>query len=164
MKKIMTLVAALCLAVTAFAQNAKELYNKYSDLEGVSAVYVSPAMFRMIGKLPDVDMENAKGEKVNLTPIINTLSGFYLLDVEENSSAAAQLQADVKKLLDGKKFELLFEAKENGETTRLFTSGDGKKVNSLVLITRDGEDFTFMSLEGNMNRDELENILAEAAK
>ena len=115
MKKIMTLVAALCLAVTAFAQNAKELYNKYSDLNGVSAVYVSPAMFRMIGKLPDVDMENSKGEKVNLTPIINTLSGFYLLDVEENSSAAVQLQADVKKLLDGKKFELLFEAKENGE-------------------------------------------------
>ena len=164
MKKIITLMAALCLAVTAFAQSGKELYNKYSDLDGVSAVYVSPAMFRMIGKLPDVDMENSQGEKVNLTPIINTLSGFSLLDVDENSSAATQLQADVKKLLDGKKFELLFEAKENGETTRLFTAGDGKKVSSLILITRDGEDFTFMSLEGNMNRDELENILAEAAK
>lgn len=164
MKKIMTLVAALCLAVTAFAQSAKELYNKYSDLNGVSAVYVSPAMFRMIGKLPDMDMENSQGEKVNLTPIINTLSGFYLLDVEENSSAAAQLQADVKKLLDGRKFELLFEAKEDGETTRLFTAGNGKTVSSLILLSRDAEDFTFMSLEGNMDREELENILAEAAK
>lgn len=164
MKKILIIIAFLLLAMEAFGQSAKDLYNKYSDLNGVSAVYVSPAMFRMIGKLPDVDMENSKGEKVNLTPIINTLSGFYLLDVDENSSAATQLQADVKKLLDGKKFELLFEAKENGETTRLFTAGDGKKVSSLILITRDGEDFTFMSLEGNMNRDELENILAEAAK
>lgn len=164
MKKFYTILTALLLAVTAFAQSGKELYNKYSDLDGVSAVYVSPAMFRMIGKLPDIDVEAKNGEKVNLTPIINTLSGFYLLDVDENSSAATQLQADVKKLLDGKKFELLFEAKENGETTRLFTAGDGKKVSSLILITRDGEDFTFMSLEGNMNRDELENILAEAAK
>lgn len=164
MKKIMTLMAALFLAVTAFAQSAKELYNKYSDLNGVSAVYVSPAMFRMIGKLPDMEMENNQGEKVNLTPIINTLSGFYLLDVEENSSAAAQLQADVKKLLDGRKFELLFEAKEDGETTRLFTAGNGKTVSSLILLSRDAEDFTFMSLEGNMDREELENILAEAAK
>lgn len=56
------------------------------------------------------------------------------------------------------------EAKEDGETTRLFTAGDGKKVSSLILISRDAEDFTFMSLEGNMDRDELENILAEAAK
>lgn len=164
MKKIMTLMTALLLAVTAFAQNAKELYNKYSDLEGISAVYVSPAMFRMIGKLPDMDMETNNGGKVNLTPIINTLSGFYLLDVENNSKAAVQLQAEVKKLLDGKKFELLFEAKESGDVTRLFTAGDGKTVTSLILLSQDAEDFTFMSLEGNMNRGELENILAEAAK
>ena len=69
MKKILIIIAFLLLAMEAFGQSAKDLYNKYSDLNGVSAVYVSPAMFRMIGKLPDVDMESESGEKVNLTPI-----------------------------------------------------------------------------------------------
>ena len=52
MKKIITILTALTLAVAAFAQSGKDLYNKYSDLEGINAVYISPAMFRMIGKIP----------------------------------------------------------------------------------------------------------------
>lgn len=159
MKKIITILTALALAVTALAQNGKDLYNKYSDLEGVSAVYVSPAMFRMIGKIPDIDMEDAN---VNLTPIIRNLTGFYLLDAED-PGVAAKLHAEVKRLLDGKQYELLFEAKENGEVTRLFTAGSGNVVTSIVLITSEASEFTFMTLEGQMDREELENILAEAA-
>ena len=41
-------------ALTASAQNYKSLYQKYSDDERVTAVYISPAMFKMIGKLPEV--------------------------------------------------------------------------------------------------------------
>ncbi|MCR4843497.1 MAG: DUF4252 domain-containing protein [Bacteroidales bacterium] len=163
MKKLIIIIASLLVAVSAFGQNAKELYNKYSDLKGVSAVYVSPAMFRMIGKLPDMDMEAENGEKVNLTPIVKNLSGFYLLDIED-TTVADKLYAEVRHMIDGKKYELLFEAKDNGEVTRLFTNGNGKTVSSIILTTKDGDEFTFMSLEGNMDREQLENILAESAK
>ena len=163
MKKLILIIASVFVAVSAFGQNAKELYNKYSDLDGVSAVYVSPAMFRMIGKLPDMDMEAENGEKVNLTPIVKNLSGFYLLDVDD-APVAEKLFIEVKRMLDGKKFELLFEAKNDGEITRLFTSGTDKTVSSLILTTKDSDSFTFMGLEGNMDREQLENILAEAAK
>ena len=162
MKKIYTVLTALLLAVTAFAQNGKELYNKYSDLEGVSAIYVSPAMFRMIGKIPDIDMEAKNGGKVNLTPIIRDMTGFYLLDADD-SQVADKLYAEVKRLLDGKKYELLFEAKENGEVTRLFSTGSGNTVSSVVLTTKEPGEFTFMCLEGKMDREQLENILAKAA-
>lgn len=162
MKKIITIMIALLMAVTTFAQSGKELYNKYSDLDGVSAVYVSPAMFRMIGKIPDIDMEAKNGGKVNLTPIIKDMTGFYLLDADE-SQVADKLYAEVKRLLDSKKFELLFEAKEDGEVTRLFSTGSGKTVSSVVLTTKEAGEFTFMCLEGNMDREQLENILAEVA-
>ena len=121
MKKIITILATLLAAVTAFAQSGKDLYNKYSDLDGISAVYVSPAMFRMIGKIPDVDMEDGN---VDLTPIIQSMTGFYMLDAED-PGVASKLEAEVKRLLNGKKYELLFETKENGEVTRLFTAGSG---------------------------------------
>lgn len=162
MKKIYTILTALLLAVTAFAQSGRELYNKYSDLEGVSAVYVSPAMFRLIGKIPDIDVEATDGQNVNLTPIIKSMTGFYLLDAEE-PGVAQKLFAEVKRLLDGKKYELLFEAKENGEVTRLYTAGNDNIVSSLILTTKEASEFTFMCLEGKMDREELENILAETA-
>ena len=55
MKRIIILFAALLLSFSAFAQNGKSIYQKYSDAENVSAVYVSPAMFRMIGQIPDLE-------------------------------------------------------------------------------------------------------------
>ncbi|MBR2063830.1 MAG: DUF4252 domain-containing protein, partial [Bacteroidales bacterium] len=47
MKKIMTIAFVLLFSVGAYAQEGKRLYNKYSDTEGVSAVYISPAMFKL---------------------------------------------------------------------------------------------------------------------
>ena len=162
MKKIISILIAILLAFTAFAQSGKELYNKYSDLDGVSAVYISPAMFRMIGKIPDVQMEAANGGNVNLTPIIQSLSGFYLLTAEE-PALAEKLFAEVKQLVDRKKCELLFEAKDNGEVTRLYTVGSSNTVSSVFFTSKDAEEFTYMCLEGKMDRDQLENILAEVA-
>ena len=44
MKKIFIVAVAMLLTFTAFAQDGRSIYNKYSDAKGVSAVYVSPAM------------------------------------------------------------------------------------------------------------------------
>ena len=48
-RALLTIMIALA-ALTASAQNYKSLYQKYSDDERVTAVYISPAMFKMIGK------------------------------------------------------------------------------------------------------------------
>ena len=48
MKKIIAISVMLLIAVGAFAQEGKRLYNKYSAQEGVSAVYISPAMFKLM--------------------------------------------------------------------------------------------------------------------
>ena len=46
MKRILVMTVAVLTAVSAFAQSGKDIYNRYSGREGVSAVYISPAMFR----------------------------------------------------------------------------------------------------------------------
>ncbi|MBR1927742.1 MAG: DUF4252 domain-containing protein, partial [Bacteroidales bacterium] len=50
---VLAAVVALC-AIQATAQDYKSIYQKYSDDERVTGVYISPAMFKMIGKLPEV--------------------------------------------------------------------------------------------------------------
>ena len=66
-------------------------------------------------------------------------------------------------MLDSGQYELLLEAKEDGEATRLYTIGDEKYVTALVMLTRSGDDVTYISIDGKMDRGKLEELLAESA-
>ena len=160
MKRIYALLVMLAVSVAAFAQNGRSLYNKYSDYDNVEAVYISPAMFRLIGKIPDIQME---GENVNLAPIIKNLSGLYILTIS-NQDLAADLAADVNRFIQKGDYELLMEAKDNGEVTRMYTVGDERTVNSFVLLSRDGEETNFICIDGTIPRDKLEQLIADASK
>ena len=160
MKKFYILALMLLVSVSALAQNGRSLYNKYSDLPDVEAVYISPAMFRLIGKIPDVEMQDGS---VNFGPIIKSLSGLYILNIPE-SDAAAQLADEVNHFVTKGHYELLMEAKDNGEVMRMYTVGDDKVVNSLVMLSRDGSETSFICLDGTMPREQLEAIIAESTK
>ena len=155
MKRIIILAALLLTTIASFAQNGKSIYQKYSEAEGVSAVYISPAMFRLIGKIPDLQIE---GEDVNLAPIIKSLTGLYLID-SENPAINASLKADAEQFVRKGNYELLMEAKDSGETMRLFTVGTETIVNGFVMIADEGEETTFIYLDGKMNREDLEKLI-----
>ena len=160
MKKIITIALMLLLAVGAFAQEGKRLYNKYSDQEGVSAVYISPAMFKLIGQLPDINVETADGKKMDMAPLIRSFSGFYMLNFENKSALSAELYKEVTAMVNKSNFELLMEVKEAGSTIRMYTLGDEKVVNSFVCIINEDDQTMFFCLEGTMNRSDLEKLMA----
>ena len=161
MKQLYILVAMLLLqGISASAQDGRSLYNKYSDCQNVEAVYISPAMFRLIGKIPDVEMNDGS---VNLGPIIKSLSGLYVLSIRE-PGIAEELAYDVNAFIKKGQYELLMEAKDNGQVTRMYTVGDEFFVNSFVMIARQDGDVNFICLDGTMPREQLETLIAEAAK
>ena len=159
MKQLYIIVAMLLVSISALAQDGRSLYNKYSDYDNVEAVYISPAMFRLIGKIPDVEMND---EKVNLGPIIKSLSGLYILSIKENR-IAEELADDVNRFIKKGQYELLMEAKESGEVTRMYTVGDDFTVNSFVMLAREGDEVNFICIDGNIPRDQLEDLIAKAA-
>lgn len=163
MKKIYAIAVMLLMAVGAYAQSGKSIYNKYSDSKGVSAVYISPAMFRMIGQLPDLDVEAADGEKVDIAPLVRSFEGFYLLSVSDKSQAA-ELKQEVQSMIKSGSFEMLMEAKDSGSTMRIYTVGDAKTISSLVLLAQEGDSVQFICLEGSINRNDFENLIAQSIK
>ncbi len=160
MKKIITIALMLLLTVGAYAQEGKRLYNKYSDMDGVSAVYISPAMFRLMGQLPDLDVEMSDGQNMDIAPLIRSFSGFYMLSFEKKSAASEELYKEVTAMVNKGNFELLMEVKEDGSTIRMYTLGDEKVVNSFVCIINEDDQTMFFCLEGTMNRSELEKLMA----
>lgn len=160
MKKIYMILVMLTLSVTALAQNGRQLYNKYSDTPGMEAVYISPAMFRMIGMIPDVEFQD---EEINFSPVIKSMSGFYILTTS-NAGVRDALYADVDKYIKAGQYELLMEAKESGSVTRMYTVGDEKTVTSFVMLTREADEVSFISFDGNMDRAQMEELMARMAK
>lgn len=152
MKKIISIAAFLLLAVAAFAQDGKSIYNKYSDSKDVSAVYISPAMFKLIGRLPDMRMGDASR---NFTPIVRSLKGLYIIS-SESAAVTSSLEADVARLVKRGHYEMFMEAKENGETVRMYTVSAEDIVTSLVLLTSSG---TFICLDGNMSMEALMKLV-----
>lgn len=160
MKRLIILFFLLLSTLDASAQTGKSIYQKYSGQENVSAVYISSAMFRMIGKIPDL---KAGDDEVDLTPIIQKLSGFYIIS-SVNPSINENLQSEVKRFIANGRYELLMEAIESGETMRMYSVGSEKTVNSFVMFAIDGSETTFICLDGQMDRDQLEKVLAEEMK
>lgn len=158
MKRIIIFAVLLLSFISASAQSGRSLYLKYSDADDVSAVYISSAMFRMIGNLPDLEMEN---RYVNLTPIIQTLSGLYILNVKDDKTQNA-LKADVDRFVSSGKYELLMEAKEGKEKMKMYTSGDDVTVESFVMFAVESGGASFICLDGKMKREDLEKLLSES--
>jgi hypothetical protein len=157
MKRIIILFAALLLTASAFAQNGKSIYQKYSDAENVSAVYVSPAMFRLIGQIPNLEVGE---DNINLTPVIRSLTGLYILN-SENATVNGSLRADAERFINSGKYELLMEAKDSGEVVRMYTLGNDRTIEGFVMLAAEANEMTFICLDGQMPRKDFEELLSK---
>ena len=69
--------------------------------------------------------------------------------------ARSGIHPDVVRLLaqfiNNGNYELLLEAKEDGEVVRIYVVGDEKTVTSLVMIEHERDEINFLSMDGNMD-------------
>lgn len=155
MKKLLLIALAALIGASAIAQDGKSIYNKYSEAEGVSAVYISPAMFKLMKRIPDIDLE---GENVNLGPIIQNLTGMYLIN-SENPSINEDIKRDVDRFIRRGDYEMLLEAKEDGDVTRIYTMGPEEIVTGFVMLTYEPAECSFICINGEIPRAALEELL-----
>lgn len=158
MKKIILAAVMLLISITSFAQSGEALYRKYSDEPGVSGVYISPAMFRMIGRLPAM---NINDDDVDITPIIRSLSGFYLIN-SENPEVNEALRAEMRKVRGSNKYELLMEAKDDGDKMSIYTANKGNLITSLLFLAEEISECTFIVLDGSIYQEDLDRLLSKA--
>lgn len=161
MKRITLLVAALfMLTANICAQDSKGIYNKYSDNDEVSAVYISAAMFKLMGKVPNMDVGNGS---MNIGSIIKNLDCMYILDCDD-PDVSANIKSDVNKYISKYKFELLMEIKDRGEVVRIYTAGNEKTVTQFVMTAAEADAYTLICLDGTMSRADLEKMIAKATQ
>lgn len=159
MKKILILSLLVFICTASFAQGGRDIYNRYSGKKGVSAVYISPTMFSLMKSLPDVEVES---KDVNIGRIIKTFEGMYLLSVE-NPELAASLSAEIGNMVKSGRYELLMEAKDEGETARIYIIQKDGIVSDFLMLAEEGREVSVISIVGSMPLDELSAMIAGAA-
>ncbi len=157
MKKIIILLLAFAVSmVSSAAQNSKKkIYSEYSGKPGVSAVYISPAMFKLMKTVPDIEINS---QEVNFSRFIRTLEGMYILNTSDQD-IASRLAKDVESELRYGKHELLMEAIEENQTTRIYIVQNDSIVSDLILLSRDGHSTSYISITGEMPLDELSKMI-----
>ncbi len=157
MKKIIIIATAFLMTVSVFAQDGKSIYNKYSDMQDVSSVYISPAMFRLMGRLPDIEVSG--GSSFNLGAFVHSLTGMYIIN-SENKGINSSIKSEAERMIARGRYELLMEAKDNGETVRMYTSGNDRTIDSFVFLVNEANECTFICFDGKMDRAEVEKAIA----
>lgn len=131
MKKLFFTVVVIMLTSSVFAQTGKQLYNDYSDKEGVEAVYIGPLMFNMVKHLPVGEFDFASE--------IIKFNGFYELDIE-NDDITHKLNKDMDRMVKDNHLEMLMESKEEGDITRIYVAKEDTLVTSFIIIDDMGSD------------------------
>lgn len=166
MKKLLiAALAAFLVAASVFAQDGKSIYNKYSGKDGVESVYISPAMFKMVGQLPELSVHvDSEDDTIDLAPIMRSLDGMYILS-SSNQEVNTRIAADVADFVRKNKFELLMDAKDGEEAVSMYTLPDKKEadfLNGFLMISTEPGESTFIYIAGTMSRSDFEALVNSA--
>jgi len=164
MKKFITTVAAVALvAVSVFAQDgAKDIYAKYSKVKNATSVYVSPAMFNLIGNL---DLEAiTDGDAEDFLPLVRSLRGLYIIECEDGK-AGKELFSDALKYAHSANMELQMEVNDDGDHVKLYSEAAGDVISNFLFLVETPEDdeYVMINILGEITRDELSAYIAKAS-
>ncbi len=143
------IIITLLLACTqfSFAQDNK-LFDKYADMDHVTSVYISKAMFQMMPVIGDVGLSltNMKG-KVESLQLITT----------ERKDLIPQMRTEFSKLIGGQHQELM--RVRDGKTKATFYSNmKGDQVKDLIMLADTDSTFVVMQLVGNFTLQDIQEI------
>jgi hypothetical protein len=153
MKPLSILSFFLVIAMHSIAQDdaIAKYFNKYSDDERFTSVYISNRMFSMFSS----DEKHADDKE--LKEILNKLGGLRILTSDHANGQ--QMYQEAHKLLVTKGFEDLMEVKEKGKSEFKFMIREvNGKIRELLMLSGTGTNFFLMSLIGDIDLKKISKL------
>lgn len=152
MKKIILSIWLLASFTFASAQNNP--FEKFSDMDGVTSVYISKMMLSMMPK-------NAKAAYggVNVGGFLNKLSSILIL-TSEDKIIAPQMLSLANERVKGRDYELLMRVKsDDNDNINFFMKGKPEDIRELIMIVagNDGENVVMQFL-GNFTLQDIQQM------
>jgi len=138
----------ICLFCTSagFAQN--KLFDKYADMDDVTSVYISKAMFQMMGNVVNAGMDftNLKG-KIESLQLVST----------EKQDKIAQMKKEFSQLVTAQHKELM-RVKDGKDRVNFYADMKGDQIKELIMLAETDNSYTAIQLIGNFTLQDIQDI------
>lgn len=153
----------LLISTTFVAGAQNEFYQKYSNKDAVTKVYISKALFSLIGSGEGMNVKIGEtGNTMDVGRIVKNLEGLYVLTTDDKK-LAAEMDSDFKTLISNYKLELLMEVNDNNDEVKMYVVREGKFITNFFMHSRESEgELAVIFLGGRIPEEDLMSVMKSA--
>jgi len=142
MKKYLILVLMFCFSASVVAQNKDigQLFQKYSDRDGITSVVITKNMFKLFA-----NVDNPGNDDFLRT--VKSLEFIKILTVKGESEGKAFYQ-EIQSAIPEKDYKELMTIKETGSQVKFLTLENDGVIKELIMISSGKEESTMIWLAG----------------
>lgn len=147
MKKILLLLLFGFTSNCTFAQ--KVFFDKFDDKDGVTTVYISASMLKMMGNIQAGDKD--------ISRIAKRLDHIQVLECER-PSLIGNIKNAALSYYNQAKYAVVMKTKSNGEDVTIYEKKYQNGKNEYVLLMVEHNEITIVNLLGRVTLEEIKSI------
>ena len=149
---IIAIMATLC-SVCSYGQQS--FFDKYAEMEGITSVYISKSMLSLFPK----GQTNVNG--INIGDIASRLDNIQILSADKQP-IVDKLRKETSDINTKNGYEELMRVREDGEKTTIYFKDGKKDRKEFVLLVDEKDEFTIISIVGDLTLQEIQGIVNNA--
>jgi len=140
-----------CLFFTSagFAQN--KLFEKYADMDDVTSVYISKAMFQMMPKIESIG--------INLVNMTGKIESLQLVKTEKKDKIV-QMKKYFSQLVTNHHQEVM-RIKDDEKRINFYSIMQGDLIKELIMLVENKDSFIAILLVGNFALKDIQEIVGQ---
>ena len=146
-----SIIALLMIFCSVLCYGQQSYFDKYADMDGVTSVYITKSMLSLFPQ------GNTSINGVNIGNIANRLDNIQILSADEKD-IIAQLRKETSNINTKNGYEELLRVREDGTKTTIYFN-EKKKKKEFVLLVDDKDEFTIISIVGDLTLKEIQGIV-----
>ena len=152
---IILITIALFLSIPTAIQAKTFDFDKMAEMEGVTSVHISKAMFRLLSGM------SIKADGIDLQSVMPKLESLQIITCEKPEIIPLlKKEAEVFSTKEG--YEELMRVKEDDSHTIILQKQHEDKPNEYVLVNIEGnEEFNLILMKGTLTLEELQQMMVE---
>jgi hypothetical protein len=147
-KMILLLITCFCFLAPAMSQRSS--FDKYADMEGVTSVFISKTMLRL---MPKMDMQG-----MDIGPIAAKLESVRIFTTER-PAIAKNMKEDAASYLRSNTYEELMRVRDGDEFVLFYIrpKPDGR-IAELAMFVEDKDEFVAIQIVGDLTLEDIQRL------
>ena len=148
------IIAFLMIFSSVLSYGQQSFFDKFADMDGVTSVYISKSMISLFPQ------GNTNVNGINIGNIADRIDNIKILSADEKD-IIAKLRKETSDINPKNGYEELMKVREDGQKVTIYFN-EKKKKKEFVLVVDDKDEFTIISIAGDLTLKEIQGIIQNA--